>query len=60
MRLEELQADAAAASPDDPVRRVTNRAPAKRVPLPPHLPREVRTYRPNGAAACAQCGGSMK
>ncbi|KVR29019.1 hypothetical protein WK13_28050 [Burkholderia ubonensis] len=60
LRLEELQADEGAASPDELTQRVMNRAPSKRAPLPPHLPREVHTYRPDGAVACTQCGGPMK
>jgi transposase len=60
LRLEELQADEGAAPDEQPVRPVTNRTPSKRAPLPPHLPREVRTHEPQEAAACAECGGAMK
>jgi transposase len=60
MRLEELQADAGAASLESPARPATPRTPSERVPLPPHLPRDVGTHLPQEVAACAECGGTMK
>jgi transposase len=60
LRLEELQADAGAASLESPARPATPRTRSKRAPLPSHLPRDVRTHLPQEVAACAECGGTMK
>jgi transposase len=59
LRLEELQVDQSVVQVEAPAQQA-NRLPAKRAPLPPHLPRDVQIYLPQDAAACSQCGGSMK
>jgi transposase len=60
LRLDELEADEGAAPVEIPKtpRTAVERAPRK--PLPEHLPREIRTYLPDSAGKCMQCGGEMK
>ena len=60
LRLEELQADQGSDLIEEPTRVATYRPPSKRAPLPPHLPRDIRTHLPTDMAACDECGGAMK
>lgn len=59
LRLEELQADAAAVRAEEPEPVPVTRITRKRAPLPPHLPRDVH-HLPPESVTCADCGGAMK
>lgn len=59
LRLEELQADEGAQQIEQPSRQTSRRS-ARRMPLPPHLPRDVQCHQPAETAACSQCGAAMK
>lgn len=59
LRLEELQADEGALQFEQPPRQPI-RPSARRMPLPPHLPRDIQFHLPADTTACSQCGATMK
>lgn len=59
LRLEELQADEGAQQIEQPPRQISHPS-AKRMPLPPHLPRDAQFHLPADTTACSQCGATMK
>ncbi|CAB3808234.1 IS66 family transposase [Pararobbsia alpina] len=60
LRLEDLEADEGAAPVEIPKTLRTAPEQVQRKPLPEHLPRDVRTYLPDSAEACVECGAAMK
>ena len=60
LRLEDLQADEGAAPIEVPKTARTAPEVPQRKPLPEHLPRDTRTYLPESAERCTQCGAAMK
>ena len=60
LRLEDLQADEGAAPIEIPKTARTAPEVPQRKPLPEHLPRDTRTYLPESAERCTQCGAAMK
>ncbi|PMS36268.1 transposase [Trinickia symbiotica] len=60
LRLEDLQADEGAAPVEIPKTARTAPEAPHRKPLPDHLPRDTRTYLPESAERCMQCGATMK
>ncbi|NUX54846.1 IS66 family transposase [Paraburkholderia youngii] len=60
LRLEDLHADEGAAPVEIPKTARTAPEAPHRKPLPDHLPRDTRTYLPESAERCMQCGAAMK
>ena len=59
LRLEDLQADEGAAPIEIPKSARTAPEVPQCKPLPEHLPRDTRTYLPESAERCTQCGAAM-
>jgi transposase len=59
LKLEDLQADEEEAAVEMERRGRAIRTRSERKPLPPHLPREEKVYRPD-AVACPDCGGELR